>query len=122
MMRESCLEREPPIVLLIDASTLAKTTNETPSKSLLAAVASLMANTELARTHVGLVLYDEHSIIASIQTGPGMENREQILRTLVKETERATKNTSAPTLWTCTSHLLSKFGLPTIPCVIAWNS
>jgi uncharacterized protein (DUF58 family) len=91
MAREFYLERDPPIVLLIDASTLtrAERTAESPSDSLLGEVASLMANAQLARTPMGLVLYDDRAVIAKIQARLGVENRERILHTLLGKTKCA---------------------------------
>jgi uncharacterized protein (DUF58 family) len=93
MAREFYLERDPPIVLVIDVSTFDRTTDSSFPKRLLKEVAGLVANPELARTAVGLVLYDEYAVIANIEVRSGLENRERILRTLIDKTEHASATT-----------------------------
>ncbi len=95
MAREFYLERDPPIVLVIDVATFDRTAEESLSAKLLREIASLMANTELARNPVGLILYDERAVIANIEIAAGLENRERVLRTLIDQTQHASVATQS---------------------------
>lgn len=102
MAREFYLERDPPMILVIDVATFDMTAEESLSANLLRELASLMANTELARNPVGLILYDERVVIANIEIGAGLKNRERVLRTLIDQTQhtsvtiRPARETSRP--------------------------
>jgi uncharacterized protein (DUF58 family) len=104
MARDFYLERDPPIVLLVDTSVLTVTERATGSisKTLLGELASLLANAQLARNPIGLILYDDRAVIAKIEARPGLENRERILHTLLEGTKHAsaampvTRQTSKP--------------------------
>jgi uncharacterized protein (DUF58 family) len=104
MAREFYLEREPAIVLLMDASTLTRAGRAAGllSNSLLGELASLMANAQFARVPLGLVLYDDRAVLAKIDARSGLENRERILRTLLERGKHAsatmptTQGTSRP--------------------------
>jgi hypothetical protein len=91
MARDFYLERDPPIMLLVDTSVLAITERAAGSysKTLLGELASLLANPQLARSPIGLILYDERVVIAKIEARVGLENREQILRTLLERAKHA---------------------------------
>jgi uncharacterized protein (DUF58 family) len=102
MAREFYLERDPHMILVIDVATFDMTAEESLSANLLRELASLMANTELARVSTGLMLYDERSVVANIDVGAGAENRERVLRTLMDQTQhtcvtiRPARETSRP--------------------------
>jgi hypothetical protein len=91
MPRDFYLERDPPIMLLVDTSILT-TTGRAPgslSKTLLGELASLLANAQLARSPIGLILYDERGVIAKIEARLGVANRERILHTLLEGSRHA---------------------------------
>lgn len=104
MARDFYLERDPPIMLLVDASVLANTERATGSisRTLLSEVASLLANAQLSRNPIGLILYDDRAVIAKIEPRLGLANRERILHTLLEGTKHAsaavpvTRQTSKP--------------------------
>jgi len=104
MVRDFYLERDPPIMLLVDASILNIAERATGSlpKTLLGELASLLANAQLAPSPIGLILYDDRAVIAKIEAGLGLEIRERILHTLLERTKRAsaampvTRQTSRP--------------------------
>jgi hypothetical protein len=97
MARDFYLERDPPIMLLIDSSSLAVAERTTGSvrKSLIGELAGLLANSQLARSPIGLILYDDRTIITKIEAGPGLENRERILRTFLQRTKHASVTKSS---------------------------
>ena len=91
MARDFYLERDPPIMLLIESSSLAVAERTTGSvrKSLIGELAGLLADSQLARSPIGLILYDDRTIITKIEAGLGLENRERILRALLQRTKHA---------------------------------
>jgi len=91
MARDFYLERDPPIILLVDTSALAITERATGSnsKTLLGELASLLANAQLARSPIGLILYDDRAVTAKIEARVGVENRERILRKLLERAKHA---------------------------------
>jgi len=84
-------------MLLIDSSSLAVAERTTGSvrKSLIGELAGLLANSQLARSPIGLILYDDRTIITKIEAGPGLENRERILRTFLQRTKHASVTKSS---------------------------
>jgi len=91
MVRDFYLERDPSIMLLVDASvlTIAERARGPDSKTLLGELATLLANAKLARSSIGLILYDERAVIAKIEARLGLENRERILQALLERAEHA---------------------------------
>lgn len=93
MTRESYLERDPTIMLMIDISSSMNTRRQQPSvlEGLLNEAGNLLAAIRPA-SPLGLILYDKRGVIENIEARQGVNSRERILRTLL---ERA-KSTSAP--------------------------
>jgi len=91
MARDFYLERDPPIMLLVDASVLAITDGAAGSnpKTLLGELASLLASVQLAPSPIGIILYDDRRVIANIGARVGVENRERILHTLLQRAKYA---------------------------------
>lgn len=93
MTRESYLEREPTIILMMDASS---SFNTREGSSILE---RLLDETENLLTAIrpaspmGLIMYDRREVVVNIEARQGFNNRERILNTLL---ERA-KNISAST-------------------------
>lgn len=81
MVKEFYLEREPSIVLLIDASRTMKVAKEGSSTltKLLAILPSLLASLK-PDTPIGLILHDEDSILADIPLRTGSNQHEFIMR------------------------------------------
>ena len=88
MTREFYLERDPTIVLLIDASSSMRAQRGKGSllNSLVEEVQNFLEAIRLVSSPVGLILYDEETVIANIEPGLGFENRERILRALLQNT------------------------------------
>lgn len=87
MTREFYLEKEPPIVLLIDVSTSMRVERIGRSilTGLLGEVARLLVSTRpSAATPVGLILFDERDVIAYVEPRSGRMNRNRILSTLIE--------------------------------------
>ena len=91
MSRDFYLERDPPLMLLVDASILVIAGRATgpDSKTLLGGLATLLANAQLARSPIGLILYDERTVVAKIEPRLGVANRERMLHTLLKRAKHA---------------------------------
>lgn len=77
IVKESYLERDPPILLLIDVACLT---------TALAEMTKLLAATELSASSVGLMLYDETKVVAQIQPAAGLVNKKAVLRSMVERT------------------------------------
>ena len=90
MTKESYLERDPPIMLMIDNSPSMRTLTETHRASLFemvtGQVADLLATPRLATNPVGIVLHDERTVTAYIEPRLGLESRNRIIRILVENT------------------------------------
>lgn len=92
MTRESYLEREPAIVLMIDVSSSVKTARR--EMAIMPALISEAGNLLAAirpESPVGLILYDEQTVIANVDATVGVENRERILRAIL-EAAKSTSN------------------------------
>jgi len=94
MVKEFFLERQPPVMLLIDASRTMKAVRDGKSmfSQLVAALPNLLASFRPA-TPMGLTLYNENSIVTKIATQVGEYQRELILQALLHfpEIENASK-------------------------------
>jgi uncharacterized protein (DUF58 family) len=90
MTREFYLEREPPIVLLVDnsASMRARRNGGSLLSELVSEVAVLLASTRpSSASPMGLVMFDEREIAAYIEPKSGQKNRQTVLQTLVERAE-----------------------------------
>lgn len=87
MTRESYLERDPSIMLMIDlCSSIRNSSSSLSTRNVfLSELAKLLAIIR-SPTPIGLILYDERKAIANVEPSVGVENRERILRTLLEET------------------------------------
>jgi hypothetical protein len=95
MVKEFYLERQPPIMLLIDTSQTMKATRKGISilSELFAASSNLLASIRTG-TAVGLIIYDEKSIIANVPARLGVAHKEILLQTLLSSS--CSTNTSGP--------------------------
>jgi uncharacterized protein (DUF58 family) len=93
MTRESYLERDPTIILMVDISSSMNTRRNGSSilEAFLNEAGNLLAAIPLT-SPMGLILYDRREVVANIEATEGVNGRETILRALL---ERA-KPTSAP--------------------------
>jgi uncharacterized protein (DUF58 family) len=93
MTRESYLERDPTIMLMIDVSSSMNTKRQQSCvlEGLLSEAGNLLTSIGPS-SPMGLILYDKQRVIANIEARQGMNSRDRILRTLL---ERA-KTASAP--------------------------
>jgi uncharacterized protein (DUF58 family) len=87
MTRESYLERDPSIMLMIDLCfSIGKTESSVSAGDVLISELSTLLATIRSATPVGLILYDERKVIATLQPSVGVENRERILQALLERT------------------------------------
>jgi hypothetical protein len=88
MVKEFYLERQPPIMFLIDSSRTMKATGrgEPILNQLLARLPNLLISLR-PDTPIGLTLYDEGSIVTNIPPRVGEHQRELILQALLNCTE-----------------------------------
>jgi uncharacterized protein (DUF58 family) len=90
MTKESYLERDPPIMLMVDNSPSMRTLTETHRASLFemvtGQVADLLATPRLATNPVGIVLHDDRTVTAYVEPRLGLESRNRIIRILVENT------------------------------------
>lgn len=79
------LERDPTIMLLVDASSSMRARRGDGSmfSIVVGEIAGFLAS-RLGSSAVGLVMHDEKNIVAKIEPRPGLKNREIILRTLLE--------------------------------------
>jgi len=92
MSRDFYLERELPIMLLIDASASmrAKRNGGSLLSELVGEVGDLLASTRpSAASPVGLVMFDERDVVAYIEPKSGQMNRDRVLQALVQRAELA---------------------------------
>jgi hypothetical protein len=91
MVKELYLERQPGVMLLIDTSRTMTATGKEQSTftELLAAFPNLLASLR-PPTPVGLIQYDENSIIANISPRVGEYQRELVFQTILNGTGPAT--------------------------------
>ncbi len=94
MTRESYLERDPTIILMMDVSSPTGTGRygSPISETLLNETANLLAAIRPA-SPTGLILYDSREVVANIETGQGANNRERILRTLLERAKPTSPST-----------------------------
>lgn len=88
MTRESYLERDPSIMLMVDlwpVSIKNAGSSVSDHNIFFNELAKLLTMIRLA-TPMGLILYDEWKVIANVQPSLGVQNRERILRTLLERT------------------------------------
>jgi hypothetical protein len=92
MTRESYLERDPTIMLMVDVSSM-NTRRHGPSilEAFLNEAGNLLAAIR-PTSPMGLILYDRREVVANIEARQGVNSRERILRTLLERS----KPTSAP--------------------------
>jgi uncharacterized protein (DUF58 family) len=93
MTRESYLEKEPTVVLMIDVSRSMRFGNGKPSplEGLLSDLGNLLAAIR-PTSPLALILYDEQKIIANTEPKQGAYTNEEVLRTLLEKV----KSTSVP--------------------------
>lgn len=93
MTRESYLERDPTIILMVDISSSMNTLRHGASilNAFLNEAGGLLAAIRQA-SPLGLILYDNQRIVTSIVPRQGVNNREMILRTLLE----GVRSVSAP--------------------------
>jgi len=87
MSRDFYLEREPPIVLLIDASASMRVKRNDGSllSELVGEVGDLLESTRpSAASPVGLVLFDGRHVVVYIEPKSGQMNRDRVLQALVE--------------------------------------
>jgi len=92
MSRDFYLEREPPIMLLIDtsASMRAKRNGGSLLSELVSEIADLLASSRpSAASPVGLVMFDERDVVAYVEPRSGQMNRDRVLQALVQRGELA---------------------------------
>jgi uncharacterized protein (DUF58 family) len=91
MTKESYLERDPALILMVDVSPSMNTRRQGPStlEAFLNEAGNFLAAIR-AVAPMGLVLYDRREVLANIEARQGVYNRERILRTLLQRS----KNTS----------------------------
>jgi len=90
MTREFYLERDPPIMLVVDASSSMK--DGSNGISTLSAIVSEAGNLLAAippSNPLGLILYDDREIVSTVDAKLGLDNREQVLHILLEETNVA---------------------------------
>ncbi len=93
MTRESYLERDPTVILMVDVSSSMNTRRY--ESSILEAFLSEAGNLLAAirpTSPMGLILYDRREVVANIEPMQGVNSRERILRALLERV----KTTSAP--------------------------
>jgi uncharacterized protein (DUF58 family) len=89
MTRESYLERDPTIILMVDVSSSMNTRN---GSSILEAFLNEAGNLLVAippASPVGLILYDRREVVANIEPRQGVNSRERIVRTLLESAKPA---------------------------------
>ncbi len=88
MTREFYREKDPTIILVIDISSSMKTVrNGTSTLNSLVAETGKLLTAFQAASPVGLISFDEASVITNIRARQGGENREKIVLALVDSTE-----------------------------------
>lgn len=88
MTKESYLDKDPTVMLMVDASfsTSAGMGDSSIIEELLNEAGNLLAAIRPV-SPVGLILYDEQSVIENIEARGGESNRERILCTLLEKTK-----------------------------------
>jgi uncharacterized protein (DUF58 family) len=88
MARESYLERDPTIILMVDvsASMNARTYGPSILEGFLNEAGNFLAAIRIA-SPMGLILYDRHRVVANIEARQGVDNRERIVRTLLERSK-----------------------------------
>jgi hypothetical protein len=92
MAREFYLEREPSIMLMIDTVSLRRPIvgKGPPTNTLLREVANFLLTPQIVGSIMGLILYDEHSVVVNIEARSGIDNKENMLRALLEVTMHPT--------------------------------
>jgi uncharacterized protein (DUF58 family) len=84
MTRDSYLEKDPTVILMIDLSLLENSRREgVTSPAVLDGAGNLIAAFRPA-SPVGLILHDKRKVVENIGAGQGVISRERILRTLLQ--------------------------------------
>jgi hypothetical protein len=91
MTKESYLEKDPTIILMVDVSSSmnARRQGFSTFEAFLSEGGKFLAAIRTA-SPLGLILYDKHDVVANIEARQGVGTRERILRTLLE----GSKNTS----------------------------
>jgi len=97
MAKEFYSEKDPTIMLLIDASASMRTPAPQGSvfDALTAEVANFLATAAPAGSSTGLIMFDETRVLAIVDPRAGADNRERILRELlIRGSQRTSLNAS----------------------------
>jgi len=88
MTRESYLERDPTIILMVDVSSSMNTRRFGSSilEALLNEAGNFLAAIRIT-SPIGLILYDRQEVVANIEAWQGVDSRERILRTLLERSK-----------------------------------
>lgn len=102
MTKEYFLERESPIILLIDVSVLQRSDGSENAATLLKQLWSILEDHQLSTNPIGLILVDQLNVNLQIELGIGLANRERIAQALLAnighEREKATLPHTTPRL------------------------
>jgi len=83
--RDYQADREPTIMLVIDASALAKSpSSANQASNLLSQLGNLINDPRLNMSAMGLILYDENRIVTRCEPLQGFQNRTKLLRSLAR--------------------------------------
>jgi uncharacterized protein (DUF58 family) len=95
MTRESYLERDPTIILVVDVSHSMNTRRGGPSvlEAFLNEASNFLAAIPIA-SPMGLILYGRQEVVASIEPMQGAGSRERILHTLLERSKAASVSMS----------------------------
>jgi hypothetical protein len=90
MTRESYLERDPTIILVIDVSCSVNARRHGSAlEAFLNEAGNFLAAIPIA-SPMRLILYDTQEVVTNIETGQGVSGRERILHTLLERSKAAT--------------------------------
>jgi uncharacterized protein (DUF58 family) len=81
MSKESYLEKEPTLILMVDVST-SQSTGRLGHSTFLNEAANLLAAIRTS-TPMGLILFDNRDVVANIEARQGIDNRERVLHKLL---------------------------------------
>jgi len=86
MVREFYSERDPTIVFLVDASVAMRTSvlGNSAFSAVTAELANFLLTAQSAAMAIGLIIFDEVRVLTCIEPRAGAENRESILREMLK--------------------------------------
>jgi len=91
MTKEYFLERENPIVLLVDVSVLQRSDASKDATTLLKQLWSMLEDHQLSANPLGLVLCDRSSVAVEIPPSTGLDNREKIGEALLAHVDALEK-------------------------------